>query len=227
MRPFADESKGDWNIFQSPFFFGSPRMAPSPFCLDVLGTVQDTFIRFHIRIQDAGGVLMGTGSAIEWTDSTWNPVTGCTKVSPSCAHCYAERLAKRLRAMGQPNNAKGFDLALHENCLDLPFRWKKPQNIFVNSMSDLFHREVPDEFIMKDIRGHEESPLACLPGSHQAFGETQGIERIAPLGPEHLDGGERGVPGVHVPDWSSPRNRRTLSSSSPWNRSWGLWPTSI
>lgn len=92
---------------------------------------------------------MGTGSAIEWTDSTWNPVTGCTKVSPSCAHCYAERLAKRLRAMGQPNNAKGFDLALHENCLDLPFRWKKPQNIFVNSMSDLFHREVPDEFIMK------------------------------------------------------------------------------
>lgn len=92
---------------------------------------------------------MGTGAAIEWTDSTWNPVTGCTKVSPGCTHCYAERMAMRLRAMGQPNYAKGFDLALHENCLDLPLRWKKPQNVFVNSMSDLFHREVPEEFIMQ------------------------------------------------------------------------------
>jgi protein gp37 len=92
---------------------------------------------------------MGTRSAIEWTDSTWNPVTGCTKVSPGCAHCYAERLAKRLRAMGQPNYSKGFELALHENCLDLPLRWKRPQNIFVNSMSDLFHQDVPDEFIMQ------------------------------------------------------------------------------
>lgn len=92
---------------------------------------------------------MGTRSAIEWTDSTWNPVTGCTKVSSGCAHCYAERLAKRLRAMGQPNYSKGFDLVLHENSLDLPLRWKKPQNIFVNSMSDLFHRDVPEGFIMQ------------------------------------------------------------------------------
>jgi protein gp37 len=92
---------------------------------------------------------MGNKSAIEWTDSTWNPVTGCTKISLGCQHCYAERMAKRLQAMGQPNYSKGFDLALHENCLDLPLRWKKPQNIFVNSMGDLFHREVPDEFIMK------------------------------------------------------------------------------
>jgi protein gp37 len=92
---------------------------------------------------------MGTKSAIEWTDSTWNPVTGCTKISPGCRHCYAERMARRLQAMGQPNYSKGFELALHENCLDLPLRWKKPQNIFVNSMSDLFHRKVPDDFIIK------------------------------------------------------------------------------
>ena len=92
---------------------------------------------------------MGAKSAIEWTDSTWNPVTGCTKISPGCRHCYAERMARRLQAMGQPNYSKGFDLALHERCLDLPLRWKKPQNIFVNSMSDLFHQRVPDEFIMK------------------------------------------------------------------------------
>jgi protein gp37 len=92
---------------------------------------------------------MGTKSAIEWTDSTWNPVTGCTKISLGCQHCYAERMAKRLQAMGQPNYSKGFELALHENCLDLPLRWKRSQNIFVNSMSDLFHRGVPDEFILK------------------------------------------------------------------------------
>jgi protein gp37 len=92
---------------------------------------------------------MGAKSAIEWTDSTWNPVTGCTKISPGCRHCYAERMAKRLQAMGQPNYSKGFHLALHESCPDLPLRWKKPQNIFVNSMSDLFHQGVPDEFIMK------------------------------------------------------------------------------
>jgi protein gp37 len=92
---------------------------------------------------------MGTKSAIEWTDSTWNPVTGCTKISLGCQHCYAERMSKRLQAMGQPNYSKGFDLTLHESCLDLPLRWKKPQNIFVNSMSDLFHRGVPDEFILE------------------------------------------------------------------------------
>jgi protein gp37 len=92
---------------------------------------------------------MGAKSAIEWTDSTWNPVTGCTKISPGCRHCYAERM---MQAMGQPNYSKGFDLDLHERCLDLPLRWKKPQNIFV-SMSDLFHQRVPDEFIMKTFMG--------------------------------------------------------------------------
>ena len=86
-------------------------------------------------------------SAIEWTGSTWNPVTGCTKISPGCQHCYAERMAKRLQAMGQPNYATGFELAMHPRSLELPLTWKKPQTIFVNSMSDLFLDEVPTEFI--------------------------------------------------------------------------------
>lgn len=90
---------------------------------------------------------MATRSAIEWTESTWNPLTGCTKVSPGCKHCYAERMAKRLKAMGQPNYANGFRLTLHEDSLELPLRWKKPQMIFVNSMSDLFHKDVPLPFI--------------------------------------------------------------------------------
>ena len=88
-------------------------------------------------------------SAIEWTESTWNPVTGCTKISPGCKHCYAERMAKRLQAMGQPNYEHGFRVALHERMLELPLRWKKPQVIFVNSMSDLFHDEVPESYIRR------------------------------------------------------------------------------
>jgi len=92
---------------------------------------------------------MGTHSSIEWTESTWNPVTGCTKVSPGCKHCYAERMALRLRAMGQPNYTNGFKLTIHEHMLELPLGWKKPQMIFVNSMSDLFHEDVPLEFIQE------------------------------------------------------------------------------
>jgi protein gp37 len=86
-------------------------------------------------------------SAIEWTDSTWNPVTGCTKISPGCKHCYAERMAKRLHAMGQPNYKQGFQVSLHERTVVLPLTWKKPQAIFVNSMSDIFHEDVPEVFI--------------------------------------------------------------------------------
>jgi protein gp37 len=92
---------------------------------------------------------MSTGSSIEWTESTWNPLTGCTKISPGCKHCYAERMARRLQAMGQPNYASGFRLTLHEHALEAPLGWKKPQVVFVNSMSDLFHREVPIEFIQQ------------------------------------------------------------------------------
>jgi len=87
-------------------------------------------------------------SGIEWTESTWNPVTGCSKVSPGCKNCYAERMAVRLKAMGQPNYANGFEVTVHEHALSLPLKWAKPQTIFVNSMSDLFHEEVPQEFIL-------------------------------------------------------------------------------
>ena len=92
---------------------------------------------------------MALASSIEWTDSTWNPLTGCTKISLGCINCYAERMALRLQAIGQPNYANGFQITLHENLIELPLCWRKPQTIFVNSMSDLFHEEVPDEFIFR------------------------------------------------------------------------------
>jgi protein gp37 len=92
---------------------------------------------------------VATKSSIEWTESTWNPLTGCTKISPGCKHCYAERMAKRLHAMGQPNYANNFKLTLHPNALEIPLGWKKPQVIFVNSMSDLFHKDVPVDFIQQ------------------------------------------------------------------------------
>jgi protein gp37 len=92
---------------------------------------------------------MATTSSIEWTEMTWNPVTGCRKVSQGCKHCYAERMAKRLHAMGSDRYRNGFAPTLHEDLIDLPRRWKKPRVIFVNSMSDLFQDEVPDEFIRR------------------------------------------------------------------------------
>jgi protein gp37 len=90
---------------------------------------------------------MASNSHIEWTDATWNPVTGCTKISPGCKHCYAERLSKRLKAMGQANYRNGFELTLQPQMLELPLHWKAPKRIFVNSMSDLFHKDVPTEYI--------------------------------------------------------------------------------
>jgi protein gp37 len=90
---------------------------------------------------------MATNSPIEWTEATWNPVTGCDKVSPGCAHCYAERMTRRLQAMGQRNYVDGFAVRTHEHMLEHPLRWKRPLRIFVNSMSDLFHADIPDAFI--------------------------------------------------------------------------------
>ncbi len=92
---------------------------------------------------------MAANSKIEWTEATWNPVTGCTKISPGCKHCYAERLAKRLQAMGVKKYANGFRVTLHPDVLDIPLHWRKPRMIFVNSMSDLFHDEVPLTFIQR------------------------------------------------------------------------------
>src|SRR6202142_46831 len=88
-------------------------------------------------------------SPIEWTESTWNPVTGCDKVSPGCKHCYAERMAERLKAMGQANYRNGFELTLQPQMLELPLHWRTPKQISVNSRSDLFHKDVPTEYIKR------------------------------------------------------------------------------
>ncbi len=90
---------------------------------------------------------MADNTSIEWTESTWNPVTGCTKVSAGCVNCYAERMTRRLRAMGQRNYRNGFRVTTHPHALELPLKWTQPRKIFVNSMSDLFHEDVPDSFI--------------------------------------------------------------------------------
>jgi len=123
---------------------------------------------------------MATNSPIEWTDATWNPVTGCTKISPGCKHCYAERMANRLKLMGQANYVNGFDVTLHPHMLELPLRLKTPMRIFVNSMSDLFHDDVPLSYIRQvfDImrRAHW----------HQFQILTKRAERLEDLSP-HLE----------------------------------------
>ncbi|MER3463958.1 MAG: hypothetical protein C4329_05625 [Chitinophagaceae bacterium] len=88
-------------------------------------------------------------SNIEWTEMTWNPTTGCDKISAGCKYCYAEVMAKRLQAMGMEKYKDGFELRIHEDALLVPYEWKKPKIVFVNSMSDLFHKDVPLEFIQK------------------------------------------------------------------------------
>lgn len=118
---------------------------------------------------------MAINSTIEWTGSTWNPVTGCSKVSPGCKNCYAERMARRLQAMGQPNYINGFKVTLHENTLELPLRWNKPQTIFVNSMSDLFHNEVTTDFIQKVFKVMNEA------GWHRFQILTKRSERLLKL----------------------------------------------
>lgn len=100
---------------------------------------------------------MADFSSIEWTEATWNPVTGCTKISQGCKHCYAERFSKRLQAMGVQRYQNGFRVTLHHDLLDLPLRWKKPKKIFVNSMSDLFHDEVSLDFIFDVFRTIEKA----------------------------------------------------------------------
>src|ERR1022692_1495765 len=101
---------------------------------------------------------MATVSHIEWTEMTWNPVTGCIKISQGCKHCYAERMAKRLHAMGSPRYAPRFKPMLQEDLIDLPRKWKKPRTVFVNSMSDLFQEKVPVEFIQRVFKTMEECP---------------------------------------------------------------------
>ena len=92
---------------------------------------------------------MSDRSKIEWTDATWNPVRGCTKISPGCTHCYAERFAERFRGVAGHPYEHGFDLRLARHKLNEPLTWKSPRRVFVNSMSDLFHDEVPDDYIIQ------------------------------------------------------------------------------
>src|SRR2546423_5833059 len=92
---------------------------------------------------------MSDRSAIEWTDATWNPVTGCTEVSPGCDHCYARTFSERFRGVPGHPFEQGFDLQLRPERLSAPLKWRRPRRVFVNSMSDLFHRDVPDEYVMK------------------------------------------------------------------------------
>lgn len=125
-------------------------------------------------------------SPIEWTDSTWNPATGCSKVSPGCQNCYAERLAGRLELMGNPKYKNGFDFTLQPSALDLPLRWREPRKIFVNSMSDLFHESMPEYYlkrcfeVMEEANQHIYQILTKRPDRMLRFAESYG--RI----PDHI-----------------------------------------
>ena len=118
---------------------------------------------------------MGLDSKIEWTESTWNPVTGCTKISIGCMNCYAERMAIRLQSMGQHNYRYGFKPTCHPHTLSLPLHWKKPQMIFVNSMSDLFHEKISVDFILDVFDVMKQTP------HHQYQILTKRAERLASL----------------------------------------------
>jgi protein gp37 len=121
---------------------------------------------------------MATRSNIEWTEMTWNPVTGCTKVSQGCKHCYAERMARRLEAMGAERYRNGFRVTLHPDALDVPRRWRQPRVVFVNSMSDLFHQEVPLAYIQRVFATMRDCP------QHTFQVLTKRSERLAELAPK-------------------------------------------
>lgn len=123
---------------------------------------------------------MARNSKIEWTGSTWNPVTGCTKISAGCKNCYAERMALRLQAAGVTNYRNGFRLTLHEHALKIPLSWRQPKTIFVNSMSDLFHKDVPLEFISKIFE------VMCLASHHRFQVLTKRSQRLLELSPSLL-----------------------------------------
>lgn len=121
---------------------------------------------------------MATNSKIEWTEMTWNPVTGCTKISQGCKHCYAERMAKRLKAMGNGRYRNEFRVTLHPDLLDLPRRWKESRLVFVNSMSDLFHESVPFLFIKQAFQTMADCP------QHTFQLLTKRSERLKELAPK-------------------------------------------
>src|SRR5712675_1185660 len=111
---------------------------------------------------------MAENSRIEWTDTTWNPVTGCTKISSGCNNCYAARFSERFRGVAGHPFETGFDLTLRPERLSQPLDWKRPRMIFVNSMSDLFHKAIPSTHISRVFDTMERAKLAHLSGAHQA-----------------------------------------------------------
>ena len=120
---------------------------------------------------------MADGSAIEWTEATWNPVTGCSKVSPGCAHCYAETFAERWRGIPGHPYEQGFDLRLWPERLGQPLRWKRPRMIFVNSMSDLFHEDIPNDFVhaVFDVMGRaDQHTFQILTKRHERLSDLAG-----------------------------------------------------
>lgn len=121
---------------------------------------------------------MADNSKIEWTEATWNPVTGCTKVSPGCAHCYAETFAERFRGVPGHPYEQGFDLRLWPQRLTVPLRWRRPRLVFVNSMSDLFHEEIPADYIADVFAVMQQA------GHHRFQVLTKRHERLAELAPE-------------------------------------------
>jgi protein gp37 len=120
---------------------------------------------------------MAARSNIEWTEMTWNPVTGCIKISQGCKNCYAARMANRLQAMGSQRYAGGFAPTLHEDLIDQPLRWKKPRTVFVNSMSDLFQEAVPESFILKVF----DTMVRCPQHTFQVL--TKRSDRLVQLAP--------------------------------------------
>jgi protein gp37 len=130
-------------------------------------------------------------SSIEWTEATWNPVTGCNKISAGCKHCYAEVMSRRLKAMHQPKYKDGFKLTLHESELTRPSTWTKPRVVFVNSMSDLFHKDVPLEFIQAVFKAMKDAPM------HTFQVLTKRADRLKELSP-YLDWAPNVWQGVSV-----------------------------
>lgn len=144
---------------------------------------------------------MADKSAIEWTEATWNPVTGCDRISAGCDHCYAMTLAKRLKAMGSAKyqndgdprtSGPGFDVTIHPQALGEPYRWRQSRLVFVNSMSDLFHARVPLDFIRNVFDVCRDTATAHLPGAHQTQPAATTNRRKARLAKQSLDGRLRG-----------------------------------
>lgn len=121
---------------------------------------------------------MANNTKIEWTETTWNPVTGCSKISPGCEHCYAKRMALRLQAMGQAKYAKGFEVSTHLKELRVPATWRKPSMVFVCSMGDLFHKDVPLEFLRQVFAVIKSTP------QHTYQLLTKRSERLASIAPD-------------------------------------------